>query len=77
MANNLISPDQFTERELSVISLLLDGKSTIQIARQLEVSTRAIEHHLTHVYAKLKVCSRVEAVIKLLNSLEKPSGIRS
>jgi DNA-binding NarL/FixJ family response regulator len=61
----------FTNREIEVIQLVLEGKSNIQIALELDVSTRAIEHHLTHIYEKLQVCSRVEAIIKLIHLLKK------
>ncbi|HKY55671.1 MAG TPA: helix-turn-helix transcriptional regulator [Anaerolineales bacterium] len=64
-------PQQFTNKELEVIQPLLDGKSNQQIALQLGVSTRAVEHHLTHIYEKLEVCSRTEAVIKLIHLFEK------
>ena len=57
---------QFTDKELEVILLLLEGKSTQEIALQFGVSTRAVEHHLTHIYEKLGVCSRTEAVLKLI-----------
>src|SRR5260221_9151435 len=50
----------FTKKELRVISLLLEGKSNIQIASQLGVCKRAVEHHLTHIYDKLGVYSRTE-----------------
>ena len=62
---------EFTEKELQVIPLLLEGKSNSQVALQLGVSTRAVEHHLTHIYEKLGVCSRTEAVIKLVHLFEK------
>jgi two-component system competent response regulator ComA len=61
----------FTNQELKVIQLLLDGKSNQQIALQLGISTRAVEHHLTHIYEKLGICSRTEAVIKLIHLFEK------
>jgi two-component system competent response regulator ComA len=61
----------FTNKELKVIQLLLDGKSNQQIALQLGISTRAVEHHLTHIYEKLGICSRTEAVIKLIHLFEK------
>ena len=61
----------FTEKDLQVIHLLLEGKSNKQIALQLGVSTRAVEQHLTHIYEKLDVCSRTEAVIKLMHLFEK------
>jgi DNA-binding NarL/FixJ family response regulator len=61
----------FTERELQVIQLLVEGKSTKLIASQLGICTRSVEHHLTHIYEKVGVCSRTEAVIKLIHLFEK------
>jgi len=61
----------FTNKDLEVIRLLLQGKSNKQIALQLGVSTRAVEQHLTHIYEKLEVCSRAEAIIKLIHLFEK------
>lgn len=61
----------FTDKELEVIQPLLQGKSNQQIALELGVSTRAVEHHLTHIYAKLGVCARTEAVIKLMHLYKK------
>jgi len=58
------------EKDLRVIQLLLEGKSNQQIASQLGVSTRAVEHHLTHIYEKLEVSSRAEAIIKLIHLFE-------
>lgn len=60
----------FTEREADVIHLLLQGESTKSIALQLGISTRAVEYHLTYIYRKLGVCSRMEAFIKLIYLLE-------
>ena len=73
MKNDPITPssNEFTEKDLQVIHLLLEGKSNKQIALQLGVSTRAVEQHLTHVYEKLDVCSRAEAIIKLIHLYEK------
>lgn len=62
---------QFTDKEVEVIHLLLEGISTQEIALQLGVSTRAVEHHLTHIYEKLEVCSRTEAVLKLITLFKK------
>jgi DNA-binding NarL/FixJ family response regulator len=59
----------FTERELQVIQLLVEGKNTI--ASQLGICTRSVEHHLTHIYEKVGVCSRTEVVIKLIQLFEK------
>lgn len=64
-------PQPFNDKELEVIQPLLEGKSTQQIALQLGISKRAVEHHLTHIYEKLGVSSRTEAVIKLIHLFEK------
>lgn len=61
----------FTEKELRVIQMLLEGQSNSEIALQLGVSTRAVEHHLTHIYERLEVSSRAEAIVKLLHLFEK------
>jgi DNA-binding NarL/FixJ family response regulator len=69
----------FTTRQLKVIYLLLQGKSNKQIALQLGTCTRTVEEHLTHIYQKLKISSRAEAIIKLIGLSEESqsSGIRS
>ena len=56
---------QFSERERQVIEILIQGKSNKQIALALGVSVRAIEFHLSNIYAKLGVSSRTEAALKL------------
>ncbi|MBI2759589.1 MAG: helix-turn-helix transcriptional regulator [Chloroflexi bacterium] len=58
---------QFTERELAVARVLIMGKSNQQIALQLDISSRAVEYHLTHIYEKLKISSRTQAIIELIN----------
>ncbi len=57
--------------ELIVIRMILKGMSNKQIALQLNICTRAVEKHLTHIYEKLEVSSRPEAIIKLMHMPEK------
>lgn len=59
-----VSDDNLTPREMEVLRLLAEGLSNHQIALRLELSVRTIEAHLTHIYAKLGVGSRVEAVLQ-------------
>lgn len=56
---------QFSEREKQVIEFLVQGKSNKQIALALGISVRAVEFHLSNIYAKLGVNSRTEAALKL------------
>lgn len=67
----LILLEMFSKRQLEVIALLLQGKSTKLIAQELGISMRAVEYHLTHIYEKLDVSSRAEAVVRLINLCKK------
>jgi predicted ATPase/class 3 adenylate cyclase/DNA-binding CsgD family transcriptional regulator len=49
-----------TPAELDVVRLVADGLSNKEIAAKLFVSPRTVQTHLTHVYAKVDVTSRVQ-----------------
>jgi len=51
-----------TERELEVLAAVVRGERNKEIAMALDVTERTIKAHLTHVYNKLGVYSRAEAV---------------
>jgi DNA-binding CsgD family transcriptional regulator len=51
-----------TRRQAQVLRLLACGKSTHQIAEELFVSPATVRKHLEHIYARLGVQSRTEAV---------------
>jgi DNA-binding CsgD family transcriptional regulator len=51
-----------TRAEQAVVRLLASGLSNADIARRLVVSVKAVEYHLTHIYAKFGVSSRLELV---------------
>jgi DNA-binding CsgD family transcriptional regulator len=70
-----IDLSQFTEREKDTLKLLLQGKGNKQIALELGIANRTVEFHLGHIYAKLGVSSRTEAILKLSESdLRKSTG---
>jgi non-specific serine/threonine protein kinase len=48
---------------MEVLGLLAEGFTNHQIARQLGLSVRTVEAHLTHIYNKLDVNSRTEAAL--------------
>ncbi|MGD1996451.1 MAG: response regulator transcription factor [Anaerolineae bacterium] len=52
-----------TDRELEVLRLAAQGITNYDIAQQLYISVRTVEAHLTHIYNKLGVSSRTEAVV--------------
>jgi DNA-binding NarL/FixJ family response regulator len=60
-------PDiKLTEREEEILSLLAKGYANKEIADKTGTSLPTVRTHLRHVYEKLHVRSRTEAVVKFL-----------
>jgi len=57
-----VPPGSLTPRELEILGLVADGKSTAQIASQLWVTPATVSKHLEHCYRKLGVASRTAAI---------------
>ena len=55
----------FTRRESEVAELLSHGLSNKDIAKQLFISSATVKVHLRHIYEKLAVRNRAEAIAKL------------
>jgi DNA-binding NarL/FixJ family response regulator len=53
---------QLTPREMSALRLMSDGKSNKEIANELDISERTVKTHLGHLFEKLGVTSRTEAI---------------
>ena len=49
-------------RELEVLHLIADGLSNLEIADQLHIGVSTVKKHITHIYDKLDVNSRTQAV---------------
>lgn len=58
-------PLHFTEREMQVLPLLRLGISNFCIAQRLGLKEKTVEKHLTHIYEKLHIRSRTEAILRL------------
>lgn len=55
---------ELTEREEEVLSLVAEGKSNQEIARQLYVSLKTVRNHVSNILLKLQVADRAQAVIR-------------
>jgi DNA-binding CsgD family transcriptional regulator len=55
------NPAGLSDRELQVLALLAVGKRNTEIAGELVVSTRTVDHHVSAILNKLGVRSRYEA----------------
>ena len=53
---------QLTPRELTTLRLMADGQANKEIAHTLGISERTVKTHLSHLFEKLGVTSRTEAV---------------
>jgi DNA-binding NarL/FixJ family response regulator len=53
---------QLTPREIATLRLLADGKANKEIAGELSISERTVKTHLGHLFEKLGVTSRTEAI---------------
>jgi LuxR family maltose regulon positive regulatory protein len=61
-AEGLVEP--LSERERVVLRLLAAGLTNVEIARELVVALPTIKTHLQHIYGKLAVHGRREAVVR-------------
>ncbi len=55
--------DGLTDRELDILQLVGKGLSNKQIGKQLFISDRTVQAHLSNIFSKLNVSSRTEAVM--------------
>lgn len=59
--------ESLTEREKEVLSLLASGFMYKEIADELYLSMDTIKTHIRHIYDKLQVRTKTEAVLKYMN----------
>jgi LuxR family maltose regulon positive regulatory protein len=57
-------PEPLTPRELEVLGLICDGLSNREIAERLTVTLNTVKKHSSHVYGKLGVASRAQAIVR-------------
>jgi NarL family two-component system response regulator LiaR len=55
--------EALTEREREVLCLLVQGQSNKEIARDLQIVEETVKTHVKHIFAKLGVQSRTQAVL--------------
>jgi NarL family two-component system response regulator LiaR len=66
LANSVAQPqiqgEQLTERERDVLKAMVDGLNNREIADRLTVSLGTVKFHVSNIFQKLGIDSRVEAV---------------
>jgi LuxR family transcriptional regulator, maltose regulon positive regulatory protein len=56
--------DPLTDRELEVLRLVAAGLSNPEIAERLIITLSTVKRHINHLYSKLEVITRTQAVAK-------------
>lgn len=59
--------DKLTARERDVLAMISQGLSNKCIARALEISPETVKSHVKHIFLKLEVSTRTEAVFRALS----------
>ena len=55
---------QLTDRESQVLTLLAEGWDNRRIAGELQVSTKTVANHVSHILTKLRARDHVDAVLR-------------
>ena len=61
---DLVMAEPLTTRELEVLELIIEGYTNREIARQLHISINTIKKHINHIFGKLDVKNRPQAIAK-------------
>jgi DNA-binding NarL/FixJ family response regulator len=55
--------DGLTAREIEVLKLMANGQANKQIAYNLKISEKTVRNHISHIYEKLHIYDRAQAVL--------------
>jgi DNA-binding NarL/FixJ family response regulator len=63
--NNIPSPAGYrlTRRELDIIAKIVRGRSNREVSEEFAISERTVKHHLTNIFEKLGVTSRLQLAL--------------
>ena len=61
---------QLTKRERQVLGLMAEGRRNQDIAAELFLSPLTVKTHVTHIFSKLGVGNRIEAILAYKEATE-------
>jgi len=57
-----------TEREVQILSAIVDGYTNKDMAKKLSISEQTVKHHLTRIFGKARVSNRLELALFAMNN---------
>jgi DNA-binding NarL/FixJ family response regulator len=54
--------ESLTEREVEILKLIAQGKSSLEVASYLQISPLTVSTHIKNIYGKMQVRTRAQAV---------------
>jgi len=58
---------RFTERQMQILKLLLDGLDSDRIAQRLKIRYNTVKAHFGHMYKRAGVQNKAELIMQLFN----------
>jgi len=62
-----VSPPELTKRELQIVAAVVAGLSNRLVAEEFKISEDTVKHHLSNIFYKLNVSSRLELAVYALH----------
>ncbi len=69
--------NSISNREREVLALVAQGFTNVEIGEHLSITRTTVRKHLEHIFSKLRVHDRTEAVVKYFFSVENQKVIRN
>jgi DNA-binding NarL/FixJ family response regulator len=68
-ANGTKSPKDYglTRREIDIITKIASGRSNKEVGEEFAISERTVKHHLTNIFGKVGVTSRLQLALFAVN----------
>ena len=70
MTNNLTCNDKIltlSQREVDVLKLMVQGKTNLEIAENLNITTHTVKVYVASILQKFGVRDRIQAIIKAIS----------
>lgn len=61
----LLDESNLSEREASVLELLVNGEGATTISRKLSIAETTVKKHITNIYRKLNVNNKIQIINKI------------